>query len=87
MSSIRPGDLTGEAFTGDLLSELGWKNFAHDDPEVTALRQQLEAEAGIPDLEVVDPAVQGYGKRAAELLERDGFVSRPPATVDQPLSN
>ena len=37
-SSIQPGDLTDEAFAGDL-SELGWKGqYQYDDPEVVALR-------------------------------------------------
>jgi hypothetical protein len=33
------------------------------------------AGAGIPGLEVVDPARPGYAKRAAFLLGRDGFCS------------
>lgn len=37
-SSCLPGDLTDEAFSGDL-SELGWKGkFKYDDAEVVALR-------------------------------------------------
>ena len=39
------------------------------------LRETLEAEAGIPDLEadLVDPALPGFAKRAAEIFHRDGF--------------
>jgi hypothetical protein len=40
---------------------------------VVALRAQLEQHAGIPDLDVVDPAVPGFAQRAAFLLDRDGF--------------
>ena len=75
-SSLLPGDfvrLSPEAFTGDL-EDIGWKDLSHDDPAVCALRNQLVANAGIPDLELVDPAVPGYAERAAYLLERDGFV-------------
>lgn len=37
-SSCLPGDLTDEAYQGDL-AELGWKGrFAYDDPEVVGLR-------------------------------------------------
>ena len=62
-----------EGFKGPM-EELGWRNRAYDDPEVCALRERLEREAGIPDLEVVDPATPGFAQRAADLLERDGFV-------------
>lgn len=43
--------------------------------QVVKLRETLEAEAGIPDLEadLVDPAVPGFAKRAAEIFHRDGF--------------
>ena len=76
MSSVLPGDLTPEAFTGDL-AEIGWLgHFKHDDPEVVSLRSQLQQHAGIPNLEVVSPSEPGYGKRAAEILSRDG-VSAP----------
>ena len=76
MSSVLPGDLTPEAFTGDL-AEIGWLgHFKHDDPEVAELRSQLQQHAGIPNLEVVSPSEPGYGKRAAEILSRDG-VSAP----------
>ena len=49
--------------------------------EVCALRERLTREAGIENLEVVDPATPGYAQRAADLLNRDGFVvvrSTPP---------
>lgn len=62
-----------EGFKGPM-EELGWRNRPYDDPEVCALRERLEREAGIPDLEVVDPATPGFAQRAADLLERDGFV-------------
>lgn len=95
-SSCLPGDLTEEAFSGDL-SELGWKGkFKYNDDEVVALRvrrtpfcrrahrasvlgnhigvaqEALEKNAGIPDLEVVDPTVPGFAQKAAFLLNRDG---------------
>ena len=73
-SSILPGDLTQEAFRGDL-SELGWKGpFGHDHPQVDALRSQLQQQAGIAELELIDPATPGFAQRAAELLDRDGYV-------------
>ena len=72
-SSVHPGDLTNLAFEGDL-SELGWKGkYKYDDSEVVELRAQLEKHAGIPDLEVVDPAVPGFAHRAAFLLDRHGY--------------
>jgi hypothetical protein len=71
-SSVRPGDLSEQAFLGDL-SELGWQGrFKHDDDEVVRLREQLAAQAGIPQLEVVDPAEPGFAQRAKALLSRDG---------------
>ena len=39
-----------------------------------ALRERLTREARIENLEVVDPATPGYAQRAADLLNRDGFV-------------
>ena len=84
MTSIQAGDLTPEAFHGDL-SELGWRGqFQRDDPPVVALREQLLENAGIRDIEVVDPAVPGYAQRAAQLLERDG-VRQQPAPAPQML--
>eukprot|EP01050_Picozoa_sp_SAG11_P025482 SAG11_NODE_5766_length_1467_cov_1.391813_1_plen_246_part_00 len=56
------------------LGELGWRNIPYDDPEVVALRQTLQAEAGIKGLEIVDPAEAGFAKRAAAIFRRDGFV-------------
>ena len=75
-SSLLPEDLarlSPEAFQGDL-EDIGWKDLSHDDPAVCELRDQLRANAGIPDLETIDPALPGYAERAAFLLERDGFV-------------
>ena len=72
-SSVQLGDLTELAFSGDL-SELGWKGrFQYDDPEVRELRGRLQESAGIPGIEVVDPAVAGFAQRAAFLLNRDGY--------------
>ena len=65
--------VSDEGFKGPM-AELGWRNRTYDDPEVCALRERLERDAGIPDLEVVDPVTPGFAQRAAELLERDGFV-------------
>ena len=77
MTSIQAGDLTPEAFHGDL-SELGWRGqFQRDDPPVVALREQLIANAGLPGIELVDPSVPGYAQRAAQLLERDGVRQQP----------
>ena len=77
MTSIQAGDLTPEAFHGDL-TELGWRgHFQRDDPPVVALRDQLIANAGLPDIELVDPSVPGYAQRAAQLLERDGVRQQP----------
>ena len=47
-----------------------------DAEQVVALRDTLEAEAGIPDLEadLVDPSLPGFAKHAAEIFHRDGFV-------------
>jgi hypothetical protein len=65
--------VTDLGFKGPL-SDLGWRNKAYDHPEVCALRERLIRDAGIPNLEIVDPAVPGFAQRAAELLDRDGFV-------------
>ena len=50
----------------------GRRQFKYDDPEVVALRAALEEHAGIPKIEVIDPAVPGFAQRAAFLLNRDG---------------
>ena len=74
MSSLTDADrarLTPEAFMGPLES-IGWQDLGHDDPAVCQLREHLIRNAGIPDIELVDPAVPGYAARAAFLLERDG---------------
>ena len=47
-----------------LVVSVGWQGkFKRDDPEVVRLRQQLAAAAGIPQLEIVDPAVPGFAQR------------------------
>ena len=38
----------------------------------TGTQEQLAAQAGIPQLEVVDPAEPGFAQRAKALLSRDG---------------
>lgn len=50
---------------------LGWER-RPDDPGVVALRDDLRANNGIPDLELVDP---NDIERATELFHRDGFVA------------
>jgi hypothetical protein len=58
------------------LGGLGWQGeFSYDQPEVAALRAELDACAGIAGLEVVDPAVPGYAEKAASIFRRDGFVA------------
>ena len=42
--------------------------------DVAALRAELGAHSGIPGLEVVQAATEGYAERAAALFHRDGFV-------------
>ena len=68
----------------------------YDDPEVVQLRSQLDLHAGIPELEVIDPASPGYAQRAAFLLNRDGVrchvslrrkISRYTQSVDLFASN
>ena len=48
----------------------GWQ-----DPEVCALRESLDAQAGIPGLEtdIIDPSEPGFAEKAAEVFLRDGF--------------
>ena len=41
---------------------------------MVTLRAQLQAQAGIPQLEIVDPSTRGFAQRAKYLLGRDGFV-------------
>lgn len=36
------------------------------------MQEALEANAGIPDMELVDPTAPGFAQRAAFLLNRDG---------------
>jgi hypothetical protein len=45
------------------------------DPQVCALREALDAQAGIPGLEtdIIDPAEAGFAEKAAEVFLRDGF--------------
>jgi hypothetical protein len=42
---------------------------------VCALREALDAQAGIPGLEtdIIDPAEPGFAEKAAEVFLRDGF--------------
>jgi hypothetical protein len=62
------------------LGELGWQGqISYDDPEVAALREQLQAEAGIPGVELVDPAEEGFAERAASIFRRDGCESTTTA--------
>lgn len=51
--------------------DLGWREQGPDDPDVVALRDELEAHSGITGLEVVDP---GDVERAVRIFRRDGFV-------------
>lgn len=45
-------------------------------------QSQLDEHAGIPDMELIDPAVPGFAQRAAFLLERDGVsVCREVSTL------
>eukprot|EP01043_Picozoa_sp_COSAG02_P000187 COSAG02_NODE_3_length_74588_cov_108.368430_26_plen_364_part_00 len=66
---------------------LGWHPrlpYRYDDPDVVVLRDQLRTHGdcgmiadqcgAVAPLEIVDPAVPGFGARAAQLLRRDGFV-------------
>ena len=53
------------------------RQFKADHPEVVALREELKNSAGIPDIELIDPAVDGFAERAAELLDRDGVRQHP----------
>jgi hypothetical protein len=50
---------------------VGWTR-SYDDPNVVALRERLDHENGIPDLELVESADVD---RAVELFDRDGFVA------------
>jgi hypothetical protein len=57
------------------VSALGWQGkYKHDSPEVVALRNELAESAGIPGVEIVDPAENGFAERAARIFHRDGFV-------------
>eukprot|EP01052_Picozoa_sp_SAG31_P069937 SAG31_NODE_28774_length_405_cov_0.846405_1_plen_46_part_10 len=38
----------------------------------SSLQSLLDKHAGIPNLEFIDPAVEGFAQRAAFLLNRDG---------------
>ena len=60
-----------------LVVRVGWLGkFKHGDAEVVKLRQQLAAAAGIPQLEIVDPAVQGFAQRWAH-----SALSLPPSRL------
>jgi hypothetical protein len=57
------------------LGTLGWQGrFKHDSAEVVALREQLQQQAGIKGIEVIDPSEPGYAARATSIFLRDGFV-------------
>ena len=57
------------------LASLGWRgHFGRDDPQVVALRAELDAEAGIEGLELVDSDAPGFAERCRALFHRDGFV-------------
>ena len=59
------------------LSSLGWRGPAsYGDADVTALRETLQAEAGIANIgdNVVHPSEPDYAERAARIFRRDGFV-------------
>lgn len=58
------------------IGQLGWRGpHRYDDPDVCALREQLQAEAGIPGLEIVSPSEPDFAKRAAKIFRRDGVRS------------
>ena len=61
----------------------GWTR-AHDDPGVAALREQLRANNGIPDLETVTP---DNVDRAVALFHRDGFVVVTDALTEPLLTD
>ena len=57
------------------LGELGWRGrYSYTSPEVVELREQLQRQAGITGIEIVDPTEPGYAQRAAEIFRRDGYV-------------
>ena len=74
-SSLGPSDwarLTDDAFKGDL-AELGWRGkYRYDDEEVVELRAQLDRHAGIPGMELIDPAMLRPGR-----LEVHVYVGQP----------
>lgn len=49
----------------------GWRGRDRNDPDTVALRRELEADAGIRGLEVLDPTEI---ERAVKIFNRDGFV-------------
>ncbi|MEM7338793.1 MAG: phytanoyl-CoA dioxygenase family protein [Actinomycetota bacterium] len=56
---------------------------AYDDPDVTALRDRLREQNGIPGLEVVEP---GDVERVTTLFHRDGFVAVADALAPDQLA-
>ena len=61
--------------------DLGWVGNEYDDPEISRLRDYLEASNGIRELEIVSPSEI---ERAASLFHRDGFVAvRDALTPEQ----
>jgi hypothetical protein len=61
---------------------------AVDVRQVVQLRETLEEEAGIPGLEhdMVDPALPGFAKLAAEIFHRDGFCIVKDALTPEALA-
>jgi hypothetical protein len=64
---------------GEKLGSLGWRgDYSFDHPDVAALRSRLlasrPAREHADELEIVDPNVEGFACRAAELLQRDGYA-------------
>ena len=55
------------------LGELGWQGkFKYDSPDVVALRAQLDKDAGIPGLELIDPKTDpDFAEHAARCFNRD----------------
>ena len=51
------------------------------------MQEDLEKHAGIPDIDVVDPAVPGFAQRAAFLLDRDGVSSLAASIHSHPAAS
>ena len=68
----------------------GWTR-RYDDPNVVARREELKANAGIPDLPVIDGKKCAAGDaaeiaRAVEVFERDGFCAMSDALNPEQLA-